>query len=293
MKGIILAGGHGTRLYPMTLAISKQLVPVYDKPMIYYPLSTLMLAGIRDILIISTPADLPDFCGLLGDGRRWGLQISYAEQKQPDGLPQAFIIGEEFLAGEPCAMILGDNIFHGDRFGEFLQKAGTTTDGATIFVAHVSDPQRFGVVEFGQGTNIISIEEKPAKAKSNWAVTGLYFYDRDVAKLARQLKPSARGELEITNLNNLYLEQGRLRAIRLGRGVAWLDMGTPEALMEASQFVHALESRQGLKTGCPEEVALNMGFIDIKQFADLAKALGTSSYGQYLDFVLRYNSRGE
>ena len=291
MKGIILAGGRGTRLYPMTYAVSKQLVPVYDKPMIYYPLSTLMLAGIKDILVISTPDDLPEFRNLLGDGTRWGLNFSYAEQPKPDGLVQAFLIAEEFLAGEPAALILGDNIFHGDRFREFLMNARKVPSGATIFVTHVSDPERFGVAEFGPDDRLRGIVEKPAKPASNWAVTGLYFYDRDVVKLAKQIKPSARGELEITSLNNLYLAQGKLQAVRLGRGVAWLDMGTADALMEASQFVHALERRQGLKIGCPEEVALNMGFIDLKQFAALAEALKTSNYGEYLKTVLHLHTR--
>jgi glucose-1-phosphate thymidylyltransferase len=286
MKGIILAGGRGTRLHPSTLAISKQLIPVYDKPMVYYPLSTLMLAGIREILVISTPEDLPLFRRLLGDGSQFGLSMSYAEQPNPEGLPQAFLIAEDFLAGEPAALILGDNVFYGDKMTLTLQAAAEDPGGATVFLNHVVDPERFGVAGFGPDEKIISIEEKPAKPASNWAVTGLYFYDDQVVSLARSLKPSARGELEITHLNRLYLEAGRLNAIRLGRGVAWLDMGTPDALLEASQFVHTLERRQGLKIGCPEEVALNMGFIDLEQFADLARRMAGGAYGDYLTYVL-------
>jgi glucose-1-phosphate thymidylyltransferase len=287
MKGIILAGGRGSRLYPATLAVSKQLVPVYDKPMIYYSLSTLMFARIRDILVISDTEELPRFRKVLGDGRRWGLNISYAAQQNPDGLPQAFIIAEDFLAGGPAAMVLGDNLFYGNRLPETLQQASQAVNGATLFSYHVADPRRFGVVEYGPDESILSIEEKPERPKSNWAVTGLYFYDSKVVELARSLKPSARGELEITDLNRLYLAEGRLKAWRLSRGTAWLDMGTPEALLEASQYVHALESRQGLKIACPEEVALIMGFIDIDAFAQLAADARGSGYGDYLGYVLQ------
>jgi len=290
-KGIILAGGRGSRLYPITVSISKQLAPVYDKPMIYYSLCTLMLSGIREILIISSPDHLPAFRALLGTGERWGLKLSYAEQKQPDGLPHAFIIGEEFLAGGPAALVLGDNIFYGDRLPDLLQRASRTAHGATIFAYHVVEPERFGVIEFSANEKILSIEEKPKVPKSNWAMTGIYFYDGDVAKLARTLKPSKRGELEIVDLTRVYLERGALQAIQLGRGIAWLDMGTPEALLEASQFVHALENRQGLKIACPEEVAFNMGFIDLAQFANLARELKASSYGRYLNYVLQNHSR--
>ncbi|MBL6613005.1 MAG: glucose-1-phosphate thymidylyltransferase RfbA [Reyranella sp.] len=287
MKGIILAGGRGTRLYPMTQTVSKQLIPVFDKPMIYYSLSTLMFAGIRQILIICDPQELLRFRKALGDGRRWGLEIAYAVQRRPDGLAQAFLIGEEFLAGGPAAMILGDNLFHGNQLPELLQAARASISGATLFSYHVTDPRSFGVVEYGVGDTIVSLEEKPVQPKSNWVATGLYFYDPDVVELSRRLKPSPRGELEITDLNRLYLEQGRLTSRRLGRGTAWMDMGTPAALLEASQYVHALESRQGLKIACPEEVALTMGYIALEQFAELAADAKGSDYGDYLIYVLQ------
>ena len=286
-KGIILAGGSGTRLHPLTRAVSKQLMPIYDKPMIYYSLATLMLMGLREILIISTPDHLPQFRALLGNGAQWGLRLSYEQQETPDGLPRAFIIGEEFLAGGAAALILGDNIFYGDRLPEILRRRMTDTQGATIFAYHVSDPERFGVVEFGPDEKILSLEEKPKTPKSNWAVTGLYLYDNNAAALAKTLKPSARGELEITDLNRLYLERGQLSAARLGRGMAWLDMGTPESLLEASQFVQALERRQGLKVACPEEIAFTMGLIDARQFIVLAEAFPPSGYGEYLRGVAR------
>lgn len=284
-KGIILAGGSGSRLHPLTKAVSKQLMPIHDKPMIYYPLSTLMLTGIHEILIISTPEHLPQFHALLGTGEQWGLQLSYKAQETPDGLPSAFIIGEDFLAGAAAMLILGDNIFYGDRLPEILRNRMQQDTGATIFAYHVSDPERFGVVEFGDNVAIVSLEEKPRNPKSNWAITSLYLYDRDVAALSKTLKPSARGEYEITDLNRLYLERGGLTAARLGRGMAWLDMGTPESLLEASQFVHALERRQGLKVACPEEIAMTVGLIDREQFNSLAKAFPPSTYGDYLRAV--------
>jgi len=286
-KGIILAGGSGTRLHPATLAISKQLLPVFDKPMIYYPLSTLMLGGIRDILIISTPQDTPRFQQLLGDGARWGLNLSYAVQKSPDGLAQAFLIGEEFLGDSPSALVLGDNLFHGHDFNQLLERANARSDCASVFAYHVQDPERYGVVEFDAAGKAISLEEKPAAPRSNYAVTGLYFYDEQVSAIARTLKPSARGELEITDLNRIYMEMGKLHVEIMGRGYAWLDTGTHESLLDASQFIATIEHRQGLKVSCPEEIAYRKGWIDASQLEALAAPLHKNGYGKYLLRVLR------
>ena len=285
-KAIILAGGSGTRLHPVTQVVSKQLLPIYDKPMIYYPLSTLMLAGIRDILVISTPQDTPRFVQLLGDGHRWGINLSYAEQPSPDGLAQAFIIGRSFVGNGPSALILGDNVFYGHDFQSMLQQANARPDGASVFVYPVADPERYGVAEFDADRRVISVEEKPAQPKSRYAITGLYFYDNQVIDIAADLEPSPRGELEITDVNREYLTRKQLHVEVMGRGMAWLDTGTHESLLEASHYIETIERRQGLKIACPEEIAFRLGYIDAAQLEKLAHSLGKSSYGQYLKQLL-------
>jgi len=286
MKGIILAGGSGTRLYPVTQVVSKQLLPVYDKPMVYYPLSTLMLAGIRDILVVSTPQDTPRFEQLLGSGRQWGLRLSYKEQKKPEGIAQAFLIGREFIGGDSVALVLGDNIFYGNELTELLQRASAAKSGATVFAYPVKDPERYGVIEFDASGKAVGIEEKPKRPKSRYAVVGLYFYDNRVVRIAENLKPSPRGELEITDVNRAYLERGELQALPMGRGLAWLDTGTHDTLLEAAHFIETIERRQGLKIACPEEIAYRQGWIDARALEALAKPLANSGYGEYLMQVL-------
>ena len=287
MKGIILAGGAGSRLHPLTLSVSKQLLPIYDKPMIYYPLSVLLLAGIQEILIISTPEDLPNFQRLLGTGEKWGVRFEYTEQPSPDGLAQAFILGENFIGDDSVCLVLGDNIFYGNDFSRLVQKASRLKSGATIFGYYVKDPERYGVASFDRDGNVLDLEEKPQKPKSNFAVTGLYFYDNDVVEIAKGIKPSDRGELEITDVNKVYLGRGNLRLERLGRGNVWLDTGTHSSLLEATNYVQTVENRQGLKIGCPEEICWRMGYIDDEQLIELAKPLSKTQYGQYLNDILK------